>query len=149
LFREETTIPTVTQSLQISAPPEQVWALATDWSRYGEWNITHSGFPQGLPPAEQGATFTERITIMGMPGEASWKVREFSAPVRTAWDGEGPMGIRLGTRLELAPAAEGTTVSIEVSFEGGPLSGPVADAVAKSAQKGALESLERLKGLIA
>jgi hypothetical protein len=138
----------VTQSLQISAPPEQVWALATDWSRYGEWNITHSGFPDGLPPSEQGATFKERITIMGMPGEASWRVREFSAPIRTAWDGEGPMGIRLGTALELSPAEDGTTISIQVSFEGGPLSGPVGDAVARSAQKGALESLERLRSLI-
>ena len=148
LFREETTIPTVTQSLQISAPPEQVWTLATDWSRYGEWNITHSGFPDGLPTSEQGATFKERITIMGLPGEASWKVREFSAPVRTAWDGEGPMGIRLGTALELTAVDDGTTVSIHVSFEGGPLSGPVGDAVAHSAQKGALASLERLRSLI-
>ena len=125
-----------------------MWALATDWSRYGEWNITHSGFPDGMPPSEQGAKFKERITIMGIPGEASWKVREFSAPVRTAWDGEGPMGIRLGTALELTPVNEGTTVSIHVSFEGGPLSGPVGDAVARSAQKGALETLERLRSLI-
>ena len=142
-------MPSVTQSLEIPAPAEQVWAIATDWTRYGEWNITHSGFPDGLPPDEQGATFKEKITIMGMPGEAQWKVREFSAPVRTAWDGEGPMGIRLGTMLELTPAAQGTTVSIHVSFDGGPLAGPIGDAVARSAQKGALESLERLKGLVA
>jgi hypothetical protein len=58
------------------------------------------------------------------------------------------MGIRLGTALDLAPTGDGTTVSIHVSFEGGPLSGPVGDAVARSAQKGALESLERLRSLI-
>jgi hypothetical protein len=59
------------------------------------------------------------------------------------------MGIRLGTALELTPAPGGTTVSIHVSFAGGPLSGPVGDAVARSAQKGAFESLERLRSLIA
>ena len=142
-------MPSVTQSLEIPAPAEQVWAIATDWTRYGEWNITHSGFPDGLPPDEQGATFKEKITIMGMPGEASWTVTEHVAPNRSVWSGEGPMGIRLGTMLELTPAAQGTTVSIHVSFDGGPLAGPIGDAVARSAQKGALESLERLKGLVA
>jgi len=141
-------MPTVTQSLEIPAAPEQVWAVATDMSRYGEWNVTHTGFPEGSPAAEQGATFKETITIMGMPGVASWTVAEASAPTLTVWAGEGPMGIRLGTRLELVASGNGTTVSIEVSFDGGPLAGPLGDTVAKSAEKGALESLERLKGLI-
>jgi hypothetical protein len=141
-------MPTVTRSLRIPAAPEEVWAVATDWARYGEWNVTHGGFPEGLPPCEQGATFKERITLMGVPGEASWTVTESCAPIRTVWDGEGPMGIKLGTRLDLARSGEGTTVSIEVRFDGGPLSGAIGDAVAKSAQKGALESLERLRGLL-
>jgi hypothetical protein len=142
-------MPTVTQSLDIPAAPDDVWAVATDLSRYGEWNVTHTGFPDGAPAPEQGATFKEKITIMGMPGEASWTVTESSAPTRTVWDGEGPMGIKLGTKLELAPSSDGTTVTIEVSFDGGPLAGPIGDTVAKSAEKGALESLERLKGLVA
>jgi Polyketide cyclase / dehydrase and lipid transport len=142
------TMPTVMQMLDIPAAQERVWEIATDWSRYGEWNPTHTGFPEGPPPAEPGGTFKERITIMGMPGEASWTVMEMIAPTRTVWDGRGPMGIRLGTRLELAPVAEGTIVSIQISFEGGPLTGPIGDTVARSAQKGALESLEKLRGLV-
>ena len=96
-------MPTVTHSLDIPAEAEQVWAIATDMSRYGEWNVTHTGFPEGPPQPEPGAKFKEQITIMGMPGEASWTVTETIAPTRTVWDGEGPMGIRLGSRLELAP----------------------------------------------
>lgn len=142
-------MPTVTQSLEIPAAPEQVWEIATDWSRYGEWNVTHTGFPEGPPSADQGATFKEQITIMGMPGEASWTVAESSAPMRTVWAGEGPMGITLGTRLELAATADGTTVSISISFDGGPLAGPIGETVARSAQKGALESLQRLRGMVA
>lgn len=142
-------MPTVTQSLEIPAAPDQVWAIATDWSRYGEWNVAHTGFPEGLPTDDQGATFKERITIMGMPGEASWTVAESSAPMRTVWDGQGPMGITLGTRLELVPTDQGTTVSISISFDGGPLAGPIGETVARSAQQGALESLERLRSLLA
>lgn len=141
-------MPTVSKSLEIAAPPQQVWDVAADFSRYGEWNVTHSGFPDGLPPNEPGLQFKERITIMGMPGEASWTVKESVEPARTVWDGEGPMGIKLGTKLQLEPQGEGTLVTIEVRFDGGPLAGPIGDAVAKSAEKGALESLERLQQLI-
>ncbi|MGI8429418.1 MAG: type II toxin-antitoxin system Rv0910 family toxin [Solirubrobacteraceae bacterium] len=143
-------MPTVTQSLEIPASPEQVWAVAGDLSRYGEWNETHAGFPDGPPSTEPGAAFREQITIMGMPGEASWTVTEACAPTRMEWDGNGPMGIKLGTKLQLAGSGEyeSTTVTIEIRFEGGPLTGPIADAVSRSAQKGALDSLERLRGLV-
>lgn len=142
-------MPEVTQSVDIPASPQQVWDVATDLSRYGEWNSSHTGFPEGTPSTEEGATFTEKITIMGMPGEAKWTIAEVSAPERTVWNGEGPMGIVLGTRLELAPSGDGTTVSISVSFDGGPLAGPMGATVAASAEKGAAESLEKLKGLVA
>ena len=142
-------MPTVVQTLDIPATQEQVWEVATDWSRYGEWNATHTGFPEGPPPTEPGATFKERITIMGMPGEASWTVTEMTAPNLTAWDGQGPMGITLATRLELAAAGEATIVSIQISFDGGPLAGPIGGTVARSAEKSALESLEKLRGLVA
>jgi hypothetical protein len=58
------------------------------------------------------------------------------------------MGITLGTKLELAPSGDGTTVSISVSFDGGPLAGPLGATVAASAEKGAAQSLEKLKGLV-
>jgi carbon monoxide dehydrogenase subunit G len=141
-------MPTVTQSLEIPAPPDKVWEVATDWTRYGEWNVTHTGFPEGAPANEQGATFKEKITIMGMPGEAAWTVAEIEEPKRVVWDGEGPMGITLGTKLELTPNGDGTTVALEVTFDGGPLAGPMGATVAASGQKASAESLEKLKGLV-
>jgi ligand-binding SRPBCC domain-containing protein len=141
-------VPTVSHSLDIPAPADKVWEVATDLSRYGEWNITHTGFPEGSPTGEQGSVFKENITIMGMPGQATWTVTEREDPSKTVWTGEGPMGITLGTKLELASNGDSTTVSIEVSFDGGPLAGPLGATVAASAEKGAAESLEKLKGLV-
>jgi carbon monoxide dehydrogenase subunit G len=141
-------MPEVTQSLEIAAPADKVWEVATDLSRYGEWNISHTGFPDGTPTTEEGAKFREQITIMGMPGEATWTITETVAPERTVWSGQGPMGITLGTKLELAPSGDGTTVSISVSFDGGPLAGPMGATVAASAEKGAAQSLEKLAGLV-
>ena len=34
----------------------------------------HAGFPDGPPQLAEGVTFRERVTIMGMPGEATWRV---------------------------------------------------------------------------
>src|ERR1700730_1473336 len=141
-------MPTVTQSLEIPASPEKVWEVAADLSRYGEWNITHTGLPEGQPTGEQGSTFKENITIMGMPGQATWTVKERNEPTLTEWEGTGPMEIKLGSKLELEPNGDGTKVSIEVSFDGGPLAGPLGATVAASAEKGALDSLEKLKGLV-
>jgi hypothetical protein len=142
-------MPEVTSTLDIPASPQAVWDVATDLSRYGEWNISHTGFPDGTPTAEEGASFREQITIMGMPGEATWTIAETVAPERTVWTGAGPMGITLGTRLELAPSGDGTAVSISVSFDGGPLAGPMGATVAASAEKGAAQSLEKLAALVA
>ncbi len=142
-------MPTVSTSLDIPATAEQVWAVAADLSRYGDWNVTHTGFPDGLPSGEQGSSFKENITLMGMPGQATWTVAERTDPTKTVWSGEGPMGITLGSRLELTPNGDTTQVKIEVSFDGGPLAGPLGATVAASAEKSANESLEKLKGLIA
>jgi uncharacterized protein YndB with AHSA1/START domain len=142
-------LPTVSKSVDIPAPAEKVWAVAADLSRYGEWNVTHAGFPDGAPSGEQGSSFRENITVMGMPGQATWTVAELSEGRRMVWDGEGPMDIKLGSKLELAPDGDGTTVSIEVSFDGGPLTGPLGDSVAASSEKAALQCLEKLRALVA
>jgi hypothetical protein len=75
-------------------------------------------------------------------------VTERSDGSRTVWDGEGPRGIKLGSKLELAANGDATSVTIEVSFDGGPLAGPLGASVAASGEKAALESLEKLKGLV-
>ena len=142
-------MPEVTSTLDIPASQQAVWDVATDLARYGEWNISHTGFPDGTPQTEAGAKFREQITIMGMPGEANWEITEATAPERTVWTGAGPMGITLGTRLELAASGDGTAVSISVSFDGGPLAGPMGATVAASAEKGAAQSLEKLRDLLA
>ena len=142
-------MPTVTSSIEIPAAAEAVWSVASDLGRYGEWNVAHTGFPDGVPTLAPDASFREKITIMGMPGEANWKVAAVEEPSRIVFDGEGPMGITLGTSLELAAENGGTKVTLATTFEGGPLAGPLGDSVAKSAQQAAEESLGKLRALVA
>ncbi len=125
-----------------------MWAVASDLGRYGEWNTTHSGFPEGTPELAPAATFKQKVTIMGMPGEATWTVAELEAPSRLVLDGQGPMGVKLAQRLELAGEGDATSVSLTATFDGGALAGPMGDVVAKSAEKAGAESLERLRALV-
>jgi hypothetical protein len=84
-----------------------------------------------------------------MPGEASWTVTTVEEPRRIVFDGQGPMGITLGTSLELTALDGGTKVTLGTTFEGGPLAGPLGDSLAKSAQQAAEQSLGKLRDLVA
>ena len=141
-------MPDVSHTTDIPASPEQVQAVAGDFSRYGEWNQVHDGFPDGTPTLEQGATFREKVTIMGMPGEATWKVTEYEPAHRIVLDGDGPMGIKLGSRLEIEPQDGGSRVTMHASFDGAPLQGPMGDAVANAAKAAAEQSLQKLEQLV-
>lgn len=53
----------VTAEARIEAPAGTVWERLTDFGPYGEWNATHTDFPDGGPenPAA-GSTFTENTS---------------------------------------------------------------------------------------
>jgi carbon monoxide dehydrogenase subunit G len=141
-------MPTVTHSAELPGTPDQVWAVVSDFDRYGDWNVTHSGFPDGAPQLSDGTSFREKVTIMGMPGEATWTVKEVDAPNRLVLEGAGPMGVQLGQTVELTGDDGATTISFSASFDGGPLAGPMGAAVAASAEKAAAESVGKLRALL-
>lgn len=140
-------MPTATTSAELPAAPEQVWAVISDFSRYGEWNDTHTDFPQGIPELAEGASFAENVLIMGMPGQIRWTVSEVDAPNTLRLDGAGPMGITLDQAVRLTGRGSGTEVTLETTFAGGPLTGPMGDAVAAAGRKAAAASLDKLAAL--
>lgn len=142
-------MPDVSRSIAIESTPESVWSVLSDLSRYGEWNEIHAGFPDGPPTLAEGVTFREKVTIMGMPGEATWKVTELDAPRMLGMSGDGPMGIRLAMSLAVAGSDGGSTVTMTSSFDGAPLAGPMGDAVAKAGGVAADNSLAKVKQLVA
>lgn len=141
-------MPNITKELELPAAPDQVWAKLTDFSSYAEWNTTHAGFPDGAPPAPtQGATFKEKVKIMGMPGEVNWTVAEVTEGERLFLDGKGPMGTHMKMTYDLQPAGEGTRILLDSEFGGAAL-GPMAKALEKESDKSLDESLEKLRALL-
>jgi hypothetical protein len=141
-------MPSVSRSIDVAAPPDAAFALATDPSRFGEWLTIHDGWPQGEPPGtpEQGSSFVQKVKIMGMPADVSWTVQELDG-TRLVMNGAGPMGATLSSTISVEAAGDGSTISYESGFDGGGLQGPIADMVTKAAGDELEKSLTKLKEL--
>ncbi|MFF8379947.1 SRPBCC family protein [Streptomyces sp. NPDC015661] len=139
----------VSAEARIEAPAGKVWARLTDFSSYGEWNATHTSFPNGGPAAlEAGATFTENMKLMGFPAEVLWTVEELESERAFAIRGKGPMGVVVATRYSLAVEGDATTVRIDGEFTGAAVS-LMAGKLRDSATAALTESLRKLAGLVA
>ncbi|MEV6247521.1 SRPBCC family protein [Streptomyces sp. NPDC051742] len=138
----------VSAEARIEAPTGKVWARLTDFPSYGEWNATHTSFPNGGPEAlEAGATFTENMKLMGFPAEVLWTVEELESERALAIKGKGPMGVVVTTRYSLAPDGEATTVRIDGGFTGAAVS-LMAGKLKDSATAALTESLRKLSDLV-
>lgn len=137
----------VSAEARIQAPAEKVWARLTDWPAYGEWNATHTNFPDGGPKTlVVGGTFQENMKLMGFPAEVEWTIEELEPARVLAIRGKGPMGVTVATRYTLTPEGEATTVRIDGEFTGAAVS-LMAGKLKDSATAALNESLRKLAGL--
>lgn len=139
----------VSAQARIEASAEKVWAQLTDFTSWGQWNATHTGFPEGGPATlEAGAVYQENMKLMGFPAEVAWTI-EACEPGRVfATRGKGPMGVNLTMRYALTPEGEATTVRVDGEFTG-PAVSLIAGKLRDSATAALNESLRRLGGLVA
>ncbi|MEU6350730.1 SRPBCC family protein [Streptomyces sp. NPDC047072] len=142
-------MPDISAEARLAAPAEKVWAQLTDWSAYGEWNATHTSFPQGGPTAlEVGGTFQENMKLMGFPAEVEWTIDQVEPARVLAIRGKGPMAVSVATRYTLTPDGDGTTVRIDGEFTGAAVS-LMAGRLKDSGTAALNESLRKLAGLVA
>jgi hypothetical protein len=141
-------VPTVSTTREIIAPLESVWGIIKDPSRYGDWNVTHTDFPDGTPDSyAEGMTLRERLVIMGMPAEARWTITRYEDLGGVVMVGDGPMGLSLSQILSLTRKGDGTIAEVTTSIDGSRLLRPILDSLAQAALKAASESLEKLTAL--
>ncbi|WP_458242565.1 type II toxin-antitoxin system Rv0910 family toxin [Streptomyces sp. MAI_2237] len=141
-------MPEISAEARIEAPAEKVWAQLTDWPAYGEWNATHTSFPQGGPASlEVGGTFQENMKLMGFPAEVEWTVTELEPARVLAIRGKGPMAVTVATRYTLAPDGDATKVRIDGEFTGAAVT-LMAGRLKDSGTAALNESLRKLAGLV-
>ena len=141
-------MPEINAEARIEAPAEKVWAQLMDWPAYGEWNATHTSFPQGGPATlEVGGTFQENMKLMGFPAEVEWTISELEPARVFAIKGKGPMAVTVATRYTLTPEGDATKVRIDGEFTGAAVT-LMAGRLKDSGTAALNESLRKLAGLV-
>ena len=139
----------VTVSAETSVAPEQVWELVVNLPRVADWNSMHEGFTGDIPETlAEGATYKQKVKLMGMNSEMAWRVTVAQAPSRLEQVGDAPMGVKADNRIIVEPTATGSTVTLEMEFNGPALKGPMAMMVEKQAGGAAKTSIATFVSLL-
>lgn len=137
-------------STESAATPEVVWQLAVDLPRYPEWNVRHDSFVGDVPATlAEGTTYRERVKMMGVSTEVTWRVVTAEAPRRLDQTSAGYMGIKAHNRLIIEPSGTGSRITLEMEFNGPVLGGPIAAVMEKQVGATAKESLAKFVVLLA
>ena len=109
---------TISTSIDIQAPVQDVWELVCDLDRIGEWVSIHRDFPTP-PPAEveTGTRFEQTLSVAGTPFKVEWTAVEVRGPDQLSWEGTGPAGTTARTTYSLAAAGDGTRFGYENEFK--------------------------------
>jgi carbon monoxide dehydrogenase subunit G len=120
----------VTASAVVAAPPEQVWELLSDSSRYAEWVEGTDAVTRSDGPTRPGATYDEVNPILGpWKAKTHWTVTEHEPPRRQVHTGTGiPLSSEFQVTMEVVPQ-EGAS-EVRMSLRGKPAMGPVGAAFA-------------------
>ena len=121
----------VTASETVAAPPERVWELMSDTSRYAEWVEGTAEVTRTDGPAKPGSTYDEVNPLVGpWKARTRWTVTEFEPPRRQVHRGEGiPFMRDFQVITELTPAGDATEVT--VTLRGEPGAGPLGAVFAR------------------
>ncbi|GGQ72429.1 type II toxin-antitoxin system Rv0910 family toxin [Couchioplanes azureus] len=142
-------MPKVSVSAGAAAEPQKVWQLLVDLPRVAEWNTMHEGFAGEVPPTlDTGTTYRQKVKLMGMPAEMSWRVTGAAVGERLEQSGDGPMGVKAKSRMAIEPSGSGSQITYEMEFAGPALAGPMAGMLEKQAGTAAQQSLAKLTALL-
>ena len=121
----------VTASIEIDAPPEEVWATVMDPECLEQWVTIHRSLlraDEGRPRV--GYRMDQRIHLRGVTVEVHWELVDCEERRRAVWEGRGPARSRAHTEYLLEPAEGGTRFDYRNEFHA-PL-GPVGAIVSRA-----------------
>ncbi len=145
---------TASASAAVSAPPERVWELISDTSRYADWVAGTDAVTRSDGPASAGATYDEVNPILGpWKAKSRWTVTEFDPPRRQVHRGEGlPLTRSFDVIMEVASvgdSASEVTVTLRGTSSAGPLGAVFARLMRGQVARDNRRSVQRLTELAA
>jgi uncharacterized protein YndB with AHSA1/START domain len=103
-------VSTVETTVEIAAPPADVWRVVMDPQRLGEWVTIHRKLHDADPwPPHEGARMDQTLALRGAPFKVRWTLVACEDTRRAVWQGKGPAHSRAETEYELSPTADGGT----------------------------------------
>jgi carbon monoxide dehydrogenase subunit G len=142
----------IRESVELAAPPQEVFDLLMDVDRLGEWVTAHRAIvdqPEG--PLSEGSSFTQKLRLAGLSFKVGWQVTRLERPRLVEWRGKGPGGSDARVCYALSGNGGGTRFDYvnEFRLPGGRLAQLAGRAIGKDrARREARGSLERLKRLL-
>lgn len=134
------------------APVQRVFDLATDYSRYPEWNVSYEDIKQVTGPVDKvGTKIHSVMKILGRKMEGWGELVEIDRPRFIKISGTGLEGGRLTYSQRLTPAASGTDLEFECEYElPAGILGHIADRlfVEKAVERDLHHSMENFKALV-
>jgi uncharacterized protein YndB with AHSA1/START domain len=143
----------VSVTIDIAAPPEEIWAVIMDPSRFGDWVSIHRKLCSADDgPLRPGFKVEQKLALRGAPFTVHWTLTECEAPNLGTWEGKGPAGSYARVTNRLQPNGDGGThFEYENQFEApGGAMGRLASRVLVGGmpKREADKSLKRLKVLL-
>lgn len=100
----------VTASIDLAAPPADVWKLVMDPYCLADWVTVHRELHDADDgPPRVGYRMDQHIHLRGVSLEIHWKLVECHPDELAVWEGRGPARSRARTEYVLSPARDGGT----------------------------------------
>lgn len=137
----------VTHSLPVD--PATAWEHLSNLADWKNWLTLHQSWKGDLPEVvAPGTQVTQVLSVMGMANKVEWTVTELDAPSSVTIEGTGMAGVQVRFTLSVAPTESGSSASIDATFSGAMVAGPIGKAVAASARGDLEKSLATLAALV-
>ena len=143
-------MPAIVESIDISRPPEDVFAYATDFARFPEWQGgVLSARAEGDDPLAVGsrAVVTRRLGPRELPGTE--EITELNPPRSWAVRGVGgPLTAVVKGTIEPLDGGERSRVTIALELEGNGIGRLLAPLVSRQARKQLPRNEQKLKEIL-
>jgi len=110
---------TVTSSKLIPMDAHRLWDVLTSPAAYPDWAANHVEFV-GDVPAQFGAgtDYVQKVTSIGSKNDVKWRIDQAEPGTRVVQSGSAPMGVKITNTYALAPADDGTELTMTAEFSG-------------------------------
>ncbi|HXQ00801.1 MAG TPA: SRPBCC family protein [Solirubrobacteraceae bacterium] len=144
---------TVTASIEIAAPPAEVWKLVMDPARLGDWVTIHRKLRScDEGPPRVGYRMDQQVHLRGVSLDVHWTLVDCEPGAGAVWEGRGPARSRARTEYRLR-AVDGNRTHFDYRNEFRAPLGPLGALAGRALvggmpQREATHTLDRLRALL-